>query len=227
MQAAMESTMIRPEKVAYWFFRLNGCLTIVNFIVHPDLVRPDEPRSQRTDVDILAVRFPYRSELLTSGKPMRDHECFNSTGLIDLVIGEAKHGRCRLNGPWTRPPNQNMHRVLYAMGAFDAYHVPTVAESLYRDGYYSDDEFRVRLFALGAEKNDGLLRRVVQLTWEEILRFIHYRLTTYRAHKAQHDQWDSDGKRLYRLSASSSADEFVATVKASMENYVQAGKRLA
>jgi hypothetical protein len=24
------------EKVAYWFFRLNGCLTIENFVVHPD-----------------------------------------------------------------------------------------------------------------------------------------------------------------------------------------------
>lgn len=84
-------------------FRLNGCLTIVNFIVHPDLIRPDEPRDQRTDADILAVRFPHRCELFTSGQPMRDHEVFDSGGLIDLVIAEVKHGRCRLNGPWTRP----------------------------------------------------------------------------------------------------------------------------
>jgi hypothetical protein len=41
---------ISPESVAYWFFRLNGCLTIVNFVVHPDLAREDEPRSQRTDI---------------------------------------------------------------------------------------------------------------------------------------------------------------------------------
>lgn len=143
--------------------------------MHPDLIRPDEPRGQRTDADILAVRFPHRCELFTSGQPMRDHEVFDSDGLIDLIIAEVKHGRCRLNGPWTRPPDQNMHRVLYAIGAFDAHHVPTVAESLYRDGYYSDHAFRVRLFAVGAEKNDGLPPRVVQLTWKEILRFVHYR----------------------------------------------------
>jgi hypothetical protein len=24
------------EKVAYWYFLLNGCLTIENFVVHPE-----------------------------------------------------------------------------------------------------------------------------------------------------------------------------------------------
>ena len=104
---------ISPESVAYWFFRLNGCLTIVNFVVHPDLTQEDEPRSQRTDVDILAVRFPHRCELFTSGKPMKDHKVFESTNLIDIVIAEVKHGRCNLNGPWIKKSDQNMHRILY------------------------------------------------------------------------------------------------------------------
>ena len=208
---------ISTEKVAYWFFRLNGCLTIVNFIVHPDLVRRDEPRSQRTDVDILAVRFPHRCELFTSGQPMQDHEVFDSVGLIDIVIAEVKRGRCNLNGPWTRRPDQNMHRVLYAIGAFSECRVPEVAESLYSDGYYADDMFRVRLFAIGSEKNERLLPKVVQLTWDEILEFIYVRLTKYREHKAQHEQWNSVGKYLYCLSEkSSSANEFVKTVKAAM-----------
>jgi hypothetical protein len=50
---------ISSEKLAYWYLRLNGFLTITNFIVHPDF-----GRSQRTDVDILGCRFPYRQELL-------------------------------------------------------------------------------------------------------------------------------------------------------------------
>jgi hypothetical protein len=110
-----------------------------------------------------------------------------------------------------------MHRVLYAIGAFSECRVPEVAESLYSDGYYADDMFRVRLFAIGSEKNDRLLPKVVQLTWDEILEFIYVRLTKYREHKAQHEQWDNVGKYLYRLSEkSSSANEFVETVKASM-----------
>jgi hypothetical protein len=48
-----------PEKVAYWYFRLNGFLQIENFIVHPE-----RRGGQRTDADLLAVRFPYRAERL-------------------------------------------------------------------------------------------------------------------------------------------------------------------
>ena len=47
---------MNPETIAYWFFRLNGCATITNFVVHPD-----RRGSQRTDVDVLAVRFPQQA----------------------------------------------------------------------------------------------------------------------------------------------------------------------
>ena len=211
------SPPINLESVAYWFFRLNGCLTIVNFIVHPDLIRQDEPHSQRTDVDILAVRFSHRCELFTSGKPMQDHEVFKSKSLIDIIIAEVKRGRCNLNGPWIRPSDQNMYRVLYAIGAFDKDRVPKIAEDLYKESYYRGDIFQVRLFAIGSQKNTQLPQKIVQLTWDEILSFIYERLTNYRKHKAQHEQWDNVGKRLYRLSAkSSSTDEFVNVVKNSM-----------
>ena len=47
-----------PKMIAYWFFRLNGYANITNFVVHPD-----RRGSQRTDVDVLAVRFPYWHEI--------------------------------------------------------------------------------------------------------------------------------------------------------------------
>jgi hypothetical protein len=50
---------IKTEKLVYWYLRLNGFLTIENFVVHPD-----QSREQRTDVDIIGVRFPFRAELL-------------------------------------------------------------------------------------------------------------------------------------------------------------------
>ena len=56
---------IRSEDLGYWYFRLNGCLTTTNFVVHPE-----EGQEQRTDVDVLAARFPYRAELLLN--PMED-----------------------------------------------------------------------------------------------------------------------------------------------------------
>jgi hypothetical protein len=206
------SPIINPEKVAYWFFRLNGCLTIVNFVVHPDF-----GDGQRTEVDILAVRFPYRCELITSGEAMKDHEVFQSSDLIDIVIAEVKKDLCRINGPWTNKPDENMHRVLYAIGAFKKDDVPKVAESLYNEGYYHDDNFRVRIFAIGSRKNSNLLPNVVQITWDEILGFIYDRFKKYQDIKADHSQWDWIGKFLYKTSTSlRNKDKFINFMKTSM-----------
>ena len=68
--AARPQERLDPEKVAYWYFRLNGFLQIENFVVHPG-----RRGSQRTDADLLAVRFPHRAEfLLDHPDPMRDDE---------------------------------------------------------------------------------------------------------------------------------------------------------
>ena len=149
---------MNPETIAYWFFRLNGCATITNFVVHPD-----RHGSQRTDVDVLAVRFPHRAELMTSGDPMPDHPVFNSDGKIDIIFAEVKHGLCRLNGPWTNPEEENINRVWYAVGAFDSHRVSEVAHALYQVGNYQDDFYRVRLFAVGERKNEAVLPAAVQL----------------------------------------------------------------
>lgn len=161
---------------------------------------------------------------------MQDHAVFDSAGLIDLVIAEVKHGPCRLNGPWTRPVDKNMHRVLYAIGAFDPDRVPIVAYSLYQKGCYVDEKFRVRLFAIGAEKTPSLLPpSAVQLTWDEILQFIYHRFNAYREQKAHHEQWDLEGKWLYWLSIRAAIDgaEFVEVVKTAMKNYAETANRRA
>ena len=85
-----------PEKVAYWYFRLNGFLQIENFIVHPE-----RRGSQRTDADLLAVRFPHRAERLFDDPndimPDDEHRLSLSHELIDVVIAEVK-----TNQPCTR-----------------------------------------------------------------------------------------------------------------------------
>lgn len=67
-----------PEKVAYWYFRLNGYFQIENFVVHPE-----RRGAQRTDADLLAVRFPYRAERLF------DDPLYN----WQIVKSRAKDGR--------------------------------------------------------------------------------------------------------------------------------------
>lgn len=194
-------------------------MTITNFIVHPDIVQGNEARGQRTEVDILAVRFPYRRELFNSdsGEHMQDHEVFNpSDNRIDIIIAEVKRGKCKLNRPWTNVNYKNIDYILYAIGAFDKDSVSKVADSLYQNLYYTDEKFRVRFFAICEEENDELSGKVKQLTWKELLRFIYKRFLEYKKHKAQHDQWDSVGKLLYTISTNCSQEEFIDIISKAM-----------
>lgn len=72
-------TKIHPEKLAYWYFRLNGCLTIENFVVHPDW-----RRGQQTEIDLIAVRFPHRAELLNKSM-IDDQKIFSDPSRIRII----------------------------------------------------------------------------------------------------------------------------------------------
>ena len=75
---------ISTEALEYWYLRLNGFLTITNFIVHPD-----HGGNHEKDADILGVRFQYRAENLNY--PIKDHEVMaREPGKIHMVIGEIK-----------------------------------------------------------------------------------------------------------------------------------------
>ena len=126
-----------PEKVAYWYFRLNGFLQIENFVVHPE-----RRGSQRTDADLLAVRFPYRAERLFDDPNdiMADdeHRLALSRDLTDVVIVEVKTNQpCTLNGPWTRQDQQNVHRVLAAIGCLPPDRIANAAADIYRAGIHA------------------------------------------------------------------------------------------
>lgn len=192
----VEYPPLKTEHVAYWFLRLNGCLTIPNFILHPD-----RRGAQRTDADIVAVRFPYREELSETERPLVDHPLFAKSPYVDLVVAEVKSARdyCQINGPWTNPAKGNLTYLLHAMGVFPRERVDDVVRRLY-DGYtYSDDVHRVRLFAFGAAANKELHRSIIQLTWElDVLPFIFKRFNEHQSQKMQNDQWDETGRELFR-----------------------------
>lgn len=184
-----------PEKIAYWFFRLNGCFTFENFIVHPD-----RRGSQRTDADLIAVRLQHRRELYTAGNLMPDHTLFAAqTKLISAFFMEAKTGECALNGPWTDPGKENLQRVLYAMGFLPHQQVHEAAKQLYQRRCYCDDLMTIQFVAVGRQRSQrGAVAEAEQMTWEELLRWIHQRFRDYADQKAHHPQWDGSGRRLYR-----------------------------
>jgi hypothetical protein len=174
------------EAVANWYFRLNGCLTTVNFVLHPI-----HSGSQRTDADILAVRFPFRHE-----RDLEDDLPFKAAAnRIDVMIAEVKRGECSLNGPWKDHENLG-----YALGAIGfSPETSEMSTNLTNYGKHLDDRHRIRLFAIGRSTSDRLPDGVVQILWEQVASFIYERFSTNRYMKADHDQWDNYGKKLFAL----------------------------
>ena len=101
------------EQLASWYLRLNGYLTVPNFILHPNT-----PGSERTEADLLAVRFPYSREVAGS-LIERDDTLSCQDERIDFIIAEVKSGVCCLNGPWIKSKAGNMQYVLKWFGMIE------------------------------------------------------------------------------------------------------------
>lgn len=193
---------LTPEKVAYWYFRLNGFLQIENFVVHPE-----RRGGQRTDADLLAVRFPFRAERLFDNPddimPDDEQGLALSHNLIDIVIAEVKtNQRCTLNGPWTQQDSQNVQRVIAAIGCLPHHQIDAAAAEIYRAGIYRSDTLRIRLVAVARDTSAELAKGypdVTQALWVNMLAFIWHRFDRYRHQKTQVDQWDAEGHKIKRL----------------------------
>lgn len=187
----------KPDRLAYWYFRLNGFLTTENFVIHPD-----EGREQRTDVDLMGVRFMHRCEIVYN--PMVDDprvaDCVTP---VNVIIAEVKTARCALNGPWVNPHAGNMQRVLRAIGCILEQHIDAAADQLREVGAYSEGDVTVRLFALGERRNRRLpIPPEQQIIWSEMIQFVTSRFKAYSVEKASVGQWSEDGQQLRRLALS-------------------------
>lgn len=209
---ASQQNRISAQGLAYWYLRLNGFLTITNFVVHPD-----RGNLQETEADILGIRFPYRAENLV--RPMPDDSVFSRIrDKSYIAIVEVATSECKLNGPWTKPERQNMLRVLRAIGAFPPKETSIIAESLYERGTYRSQLYHVGLLCLGARVNPDVVEsrpEVEQILWEQVLQFIHRRFAGYLNEKRSHSQWDNDGHFLWDtfLKSKDDVDGFKSKVR--------------
>lgn len=188
---------VTAESLAYWYLRLNGCLTITNFIVHLECLR----EGVGTDADIVGVRFPHRQEMMR--RPLVDDRWFAAHGRqVLFVIAEVKAGQCHLNGPWTNSERRNVQKVLAAMGVYPLDKIDAVADGLYKEGVHEDEDHVAALLTLGSRASDELRQRyprVPQVLWPDVKRFIHQRFRDYLREKAWHQPWDKVGRDLYTL----------------------------
>lgn len=198
--------MVGLDSAAEWFLRLNGFFTVQNFIVHP--VRSEEGSQQRTDADVLGIRFPKRQEVV-GGDPLVDHAAFEDAPRPIFVIAEVKTGRCRLNGPWSRREEENVTNVLRSFGHMSNASHQTISEALYQNGRFQSDGLDARLLCFGATRSENLSEGILQFTWEEVFGFIFDRYQTFWRSKRQNQQWPPVGRYLWDLSNHQEREPYV------------------
>ena len=186
------------DAVAEWFLRLNGFFTIPNFVIHT--VTHEEGRQQRTDADVLGVRFPYRLEEV-GGRSLVDFHIFNKK-VTQLVIAEVKTRRCGLNAPWSRVKDQNVEHVLSSVGCVPSDELNKVATDLYEHGVFESDRLSVRLMCFGSVSSDSLPPGVLQLTWNKVLEFVYSRYQKSWPKMLEHQQWPAVGQYLWNTQLS-------------------------
>jgi hypothetical protein len=177
----------RVEKLAYWYLRFNGYLTVENFTVHPDHKKDPE-----AEVDILAVRFPLSKEEPDRYKFERDPNLI-LPDVADFIIGEVKSGLCAINEKsWLDPSRKNVEYALEWMGFLQSDQIPSVAKELYNNLRWSSGGYSVRFVSFGTRANDDLAKKyptLPQMLLENMMAFVYRRLTT-GCNSLHRENWD-------------------------------------
>jgi hypothetical protein len=192
-ECTREHITLKVEHLAQWYLRLNGFMTINDYVLHND----QKPYGQRTDADIFGVRFPFRKEL-----DFEDDNLFRSVRKPHFIIAEITQGTCKLNGPWTKRDRGNMQYVLNGIGAFKLGTIDRIADSLYEKYHFEDQDFRIELIAFGKNKSEDLSdlkKPLMQLEFHDLSRFIFRRFRQFKDIKNDHQHWDYAGRRLWDL----------------------------
>lgn len=191
----------RAEGVTSWYFRLNGFLTIPGFIVHPDQHR----HFPRTEADLVGVRFPFSKEFIST-RQMDDDPLLASidrTGhRIVFVLVETKTDLCKINGPWSKPQDENMQRIIRRIGFAEESLVNGIAAKMYDSARWEDESYVLQYICVGNRKNDGIQRNfpdLLQIDWSEMAHFFWGRFEKFPEKLPDggplHAQWPDFGRK--------------------------------
>lgn len=164
------------------YLRINGYFTVTEY---PVIVRAESGDYRTaTDLDLLAVRFPYagasgRGAGKTDQSPgvgSPDPALGVAAGEADMLIAEVKEGRAELNSGATNP--EVLRAVLNRFGCCDSEAALTVADQLRRQGKATlPNGHPVRLAAFGTSPGDG--GRYLRVTHAHILQFLEDYIRRY------------------------------------------------
>jgi hypothetical protein len=194
-------TTLNAEEVGYWYLRPNG------------LVHGDRRGEDRTEIDVVGVRFQYRREHLSN--PMADDDWVQHSQRTIVVFCDAKTGAHDFNRSWSNRRRRIMESFLALVGVIPDILWDRVARELYDNGRSEPDpNLLITALLIHHDPQQQVLLRwkaakVIQI--EDALQFIHRRFKAYEAIKRSHEQWETSGHSLWQLYDRHhwSEDEFV------------------
>jgi hypothetical protein len=175
--------------------------------------------SQRTDADIVGVRFPFRNEFHVHGcepDDIDDRKLCCEPSKPSFVIVEVKRSEIALNDAWTScsKGNENINEMISALGVLggkEKIKIKEVSDRLHEAGQFNDKCYYWSFVLVGNSdvgKVPSRYKLVPRILWSDICRFIHKRFSSapYAKLKGNNQQWDCLGKTLYELANKNKAD---------------------
>jgi hypothetical protein len=187
---------IDSEKLAYWYFRLNGFFGNENYSIHDKLRSP----LFATEIDYIGIRFMNRKELLdfSSDEWMQDDyesELFNQcieTDVIYIALAEAKKSVPNINK--SQRNYVNIEKILSALGCFRKEDICHIAKEISEIGFSRRGCLYITFVTIGTKsknaRNTVKYQDIPIITWDEVKRFLHKRFTEYREEKKRFGEWD-------------------------------------
>lgn len=187
--------IIEPESLAQLFLRLNGFFALNHFIVHRSV---EYNYKVGYNTYIAGIRFPHRTETLTH--LLSDDERLTHLELPLLLLGEMKTDLCEFNKNWLNPDSERLKRILVATGLFPTTELDTVLMALRSKGWYKNSQYMVQSVCFGGKINPDLnMPEVIQLTWEDLLRFVFECFQIYAKNKLNYVQWEQMGQMIWHI----------------------------
>jgi hypothetical protein len=147
---------------------------------------------------ITGIRFPHRREQLTH--LLSDDERFTDLELPLLLLGELKTELCEFNKNWLNPNSERLKRILVATGVFPTTELESVLTALRSKGWYKNRQYMVQSVCFGGTVNPDLnMPGVIQITWDDILRFAFECFQIYGKNKLNHAQWEPIGQMIWHI----------------------------
>ncbi|MDK2977465.1 MAG: hypothetical protein PWP52_179 [Bacteroidales bacterium] len=189
---------INTEKLAYWYFRLNGFLGNDSYIIHRQLQSSDHA----TDIDYIGVRFMHRKELFENNDNwMKDDENsklfqYYPKGKIFICLAEIKKSTPKINKTWTDESKNTLIQLLLSVGCISHKKIQKVVFSLQKKGFCNIYKNYITFIAIGDFNESSIVpyEKIPIISWKEILNFIYYRFKDYKIEKSNLKEWSNFGE---------------------------------